>query len=330
MDGAKSGIRNVIDDSSLAKDINFGFGYWSDNNGSTNAAVSGWVGSVETGRSLPTSDRNGILAAISRSGKDKIIDSIDTIFNNIGEVGFSRRDYYNFSGSDVNGTKVCPLDITITCQKNYVIVIGDGDFNAGTDLQAAKTIISNLASKNILTVMIGYGPGLTPAGRVSFNELAEVGDPKKVLSNGATPQAIFAKTEQSLKTQLSSLLSGIVAQKFSFTAPAISATIEEGGSLFQATFDYRQNKEWKGTLLRKKIDNKGEIVENDPGNWSVVEQLPSPENRKIWTVLSGDLPKYSDDYNNFHTDNFTEVSQLFGLTGESVSNYHRATAYWWL
>ena len=203
---------------SLAKDINFGFGYWSDNNGSTNAAVSGWVGSVETGRSLPTSDRNGILAAISRSGKDKIIDSIDTIFpgNGTDPETFASlaKDYYNFSGSDVNGTKVCPLDITITCQKNYVIVIGDGDFNAGTDLQAAKTIISNLASKNILTVMIGYGPGLTPAGRVSFNELAVLGDPKKVLSNGATPQAIFAKTEQSLKTQLSSLLSGMLHKNF--------------------------------------------------------------------------------------------------------------------
>ena len=330
MDGAKKGIKNVINDKSLAKDINFGFGYWSDNNGSKNAAVSGWVGSVETGRSLPTSDRNGILAAISRSGKDKIIDSIDTIFpgNGTDPETFASlaKDYYNFSGSDVNGTKVCPLDITITCQKNYVIVIGDGDFSAGTDLQAAKTIISNLASKNILTVMIGYGPGLTPAGRVSFNELAVLGDPKKVLSNDAIPQAIFAKTPQSLKTQLSSLLSGIISKKFSFTAPAISATIQEGGSLFQATFDYRQNKEWKGTLKRKKIDNKGEVDETDSGNWSVVDQLPSPEKRKIWTVLTGDLPKYSDDYNNFHTDNFTEVSQLFSLAGHSVGDYHRATA----
>ena len=331
MDGAKSGIRNVIDDSSLAKDINFGFGYWSDNNGFTDAAVSGWNGSVETGRSLPNDERNGILAAISQSGKDKIIDSIDSIFasDESNPITFANlaKDYYSYTGLDVNGTKVCPLDITITCQKNYVIVIGDGDFDStAIETEAAKNTIQQLAANDIITVMIGYGPGLSPAGKVIFNEFAEVGDPNKTLSNGATPQAIFAKTEQSLKTQLSSLLSGIVSQKFSFTAPAISATIEEGGSLFQATFDYRQNKEWKGTLLRKKIDNKGEIVENDPGNWSVVEQLPSPENRKIWTVLSGDLPKYSDDYNNFHTDNFTEVSQLFGLTGESVSNYHRATA----
>ena len=335
MDGAKSGIRNVIDDSSLAKDINFGFGYWSDNNGFTDAAVSGWNGSVETGRSLPNDERNGILAAISQSGKDKIIDSIDSIFasDESNPITFANlaKDYYSYTGLDVNGTKVCPLDITITCQKNYVIVIGDGDFDStAIETEAAKNTIQQLAANDIITVMIGYGPGLSPAGKVIFNEFAEIGDPEKILSNGATPTALFARTQHSLKTQLSSLLSGIVAQKFSFTAPAISATIEEGGSLFQATFDYRQNKEWKGTLLRKKIDNKGEIVENDPGNWSVVEQLPSPENRKIWTVLSGDLPKYSDDYNNFHTDNFTEVSQLFGLTGESVSNYHRATAYWWL
>ena len=134
--------------------------------------------------------------------------------------------------------------------------------------------------------MVGYGPGLTPQGRVTFNEFAAVGDPEGVLSGGETASAIFAKTPHSLRSQLSSILSGIISQKFSFTAPAISATIQEGGSLFQATFEYRQNKEWKGTLLRKKVDKQGIIDENDVGNWGFVEELSSPSDRKIWTVLN--------------------------------------------
>ena len=175
--------------------------------------------------------------------------------------------------------------------------------------------------------MVGYGPGLSAAGKVSFNEFAVIGDPDKILSNGATPTAIFARTQQSLKTQLSSLLSGIVAQKFSFTAPAISATIEEGGSLFQATFEYRQNKEWKGTLLRKKVDGQGNIDDSDVGNWSFVEQLPNPEDRNVWTVLNENSPSYqTSGYNNFHKDNSVKIGQLFGLTGNIVGDYHRKTS----
>ena len=156
-------------------------------------------------------------------------------------------------------------------------------------------------------------------------KFAVIGDPEKILSNGATPTALFARTQHSLKTQLSSLLSGIVAQKFSFTAPAISATIEEGGSLFQATFEYRQNKEWKGTLLRKKIDGNGNIDENDVDNWSFADELPAPEDRKIWTVLANNSPDYTEDYNNFNKDNSVEVGQLFNLTGHMIGDYHRLT-----
>ena len=335
MQGATTAIRAVVSDDSLSNDINFGFGHWSWKAGefgipAVEAKVSGWIGSVETGEANPCNSNNCIKVAISDSGANKIVNDIVNISPTGGTDANTfadmATDYYDLTDLDINGAKVCPKDDTIICQKNYIVVIGDGDFQSG-DTEAAKETIAQLAANGVLTIMVGYGPGLTASGKVAFNEFAVIGDPEQILSNGAIPTALFARTEHSLKTQLSSLLSGIVAQKFSFTAPAISATIEEGGSLFQATFEYRQNKEWKGTLLRKKIDSQGNIDDDDAGNWSFVEKLPAPQNRKVWTVLVNNEPSYkSTNYNNFHKDNSAEVAQLFGLTGSLIHDYHRKTS----
>ena len=338
MQGATTALSAVVSDTTLSNDIDFGFGHWSWKGGvfgwaAVEAGVSGWDGTVATGQAIPCNDNNCVKVAISKDGKTKILDDIvnvsptgGTDANTFADMA---NDYYELDGVDIDGLRFCPKDSSIECQKNYVVVVGDGDFQSG-DTEAAKVTVAELAAKGVLTIMVGYGPGLTAAGKIAFNEFAVIGDPDKILSNGATPTAIFARTQHSLKTQLSSLLSGIVAQKFSFTAPAISATIEEGGSLFQATFEYRQNKEWKGTLLRKKVDGQGNIDDSDIGNWSFVDELQAPENRKLWTVLVENSPSYEADmgngkYNNFHKDNSVEVGQLFNLTGNIMGDYHRST-----
>ena len=74
-------------------------------------------------------------------------------------------------------------------------------------------------------------------------------------------KAIVATTAQSLKTQLKAAISQIIAQNLSFTAPAITATIEQGGSLYQAQFDYEQNKEWKELLTRTKLNPDGSLIQ---------------------------------------------------------------------
>ena len=324
IEGASDAIQRVVTDTSLSNDIDFGLGYWSDGS----ASVSNWTGSVETGQGVPCTSNNCLKVAVSQGGKNRIVDVIDNISPSGNSVASTfadlATDYYNYIGVDNNNVKVCPIDPEIDCQRSYIIVIGDGNLTGDNSL--AKNQIENLATQGIITIMVGYGPGLTPQGRVTFNEFAAVGDPEGVLSGGETASAIFAKTPHSLRSQLSSILSGIISQKFSFTAPAISATIQEGGSLFQATFEYRQNKEWKGTLLRKKVDKQGIVDENDVGNWSFVEELSSPSDRKIWTVLNGNSPDYTLDYNNFKGSNHVEVGQLFTLTGGIVADYHRQSS----
>ena len=64
---------------------------------------------------------------------------------------------------------------------------------------------------------------------------------------------IWADTPQSLTSQLQSKIQQIIADRLSFTAPAITATIQEGGSLYQAQFDFKMHNEWEGHLIRKSI-----------------------------------------------------------------------------
>ena len=90
---------------------------------------------------------------------------------------------------------------------------------------------------------------------------------------GGTNKVIVATTTAIFKTQLKAAISQIIAQKLSFTAPAITATIEQGGSLYQAQFDYEQNKEWKGTIKRTKINPNGVVDTKDIGNWSELEKV---------------------------------------------------------
>ena len=70
---------------------------------------------------------------------------------------------------------------------------------------------------------------------------------------------IKADTPQELKTHLQSAIQQIIADRLSFTAPSITATIQEGGSLYQAQFNYQQYGEWQGTILRKGLDADGNV-----------------------------------------------------------------------
>ena len=138
---------------------------------------------------------------------------------------------------------------------------------------------------------------------------------------GGTNSVIVANTTASLKSQLKAAISQIIASKLSFTAPAITATIEKGGSLFQAQFDYVQNKEWEGTLTRTAISSSGVIDTNDKSNWSAIDQMPAlHQARKIWSEIAG--KDYKTNYNNWVDTNWSEINSLFQLTNNEVPNYH--------
>ena len=184
------------------------------------------------------------------------------------------------------------------------VFVGD---KSKQDVSAIKPIVDK-----IKTFTIAYGGGIGGSGISNFRKMAVA---------GGTNDVIIADTTASLKSQLKAAISQIIAAKLSFTAPAISATVSEGGDLFQAQFDYQQNKEWEGTLTRTAIDKKGNIDTSD--TWSASDMMPPPNSRNIWTVL--DTTDYKPGYNNFVEGNWNEINGMFERLGNEVASYHSAT-----
>ncbi len=190
-------------------------------------------------------------------------------------------------------------------------MIGDGDWY---NHASAENLAKSLLKKKIPTFAVAFGTGISSSGLRNFNRLAAA---------GGTTKAIIAPTAAALKTQLQAAISQIIASKLSFTAPAITATLNEDGSLYQAQFDYAQNKEWNGTIKRTKIDKNGKLYPKDKDNWSAVDKLPKSGNRKIWSAIPN--TDYTTNYNNWTTSNATAIDDLVTLMGFDVQDYHRKT-----
>jgi len=208
-----------------------------------------------------------------------------------------------------------PIDKNSKCQKSYILVIGDGDwYNQNSAVSTARNLYNN---HGISTFTVAFGTGISSSGLRNFNRLA---------ASGGTTKAIIATTAESLKTQLQAAISQIIASKLSFTAPAITATLNSAGSLYQAQFDYAQNKEWTGTIKRTAINSKGILDTKDKGNWSALEKLPKPQFRKIWSAIPG-TDYENSKYNNFVEANSTEIDNVFTLMKHEVLDYHNDSTF---
>ncbi len=306
MAAAHAAIKAIVTDSNLTSGVNFGFGYWASGGG---AGFSNWSGNITTGKATPCNRYNCIKVRAHKDGAaqiNKIISSVSA------SGGTDARTFMKQAKEYYNHGSLSPVDSKSPCQKSYVIVIGDGDWYGHSQ---AETMAKNLfQNKKIPTFAVAFGTGISSSGLRNFNRLAKA---------GGTTKAIIAPTAASLKTQLQAAISQIIASKLSFTAPAITATLNEDGSLYQAQFDYAQNKEWNGTIKRTKIDKNGKLYPNDKGNWSAVDKLPKSGARKIWSAIPG--TDYTTNYNNWTTSNATSVENLVTLMGFDVQDYHRKT-----
>ena len=307
MQAAQDAIKALVTDSSLTSGVDFGFAYWA----SGSSGFNRWSGNHKTGsgRAIPCSSYNCLKVPIYKGGAAQIAKMINTV--NPGG-GTDAMAFMRIADQYYRNTTYSPIDKNSKCQKSYILVIGDGDwYSHNSAVRTARMLYNN---NEISTFTVAFGTGISSNGLRNFNQLALAGGTKK---------AIVATTAASLTTQLKQLINQIIASKLSFTAPAITATIEEGGSLYQAQFDYQQNKEWIGTISRTKINGDGSIDTTDKGNWSAAEKMPSPSSRKIWSVIPG--TDYKTDYNNFKDSNATEIGNVFALFGNDILDYHRDT-----
>ena len=305
MKAAQNAIKAIVTDSNLTSGVNIGFGMWS----SGTAGFSSWSGNITTGTARPCSRYNCLKVRVHKDGAARI----NQIISSVSAVGGTDADaFMRIAQQYYNHGTYTPVDKNSPCQKSYVIVIGDGDWY---NHNRAESKASSLYKQGIPTFAVAFGTGISSSGLRNFNRLAAA---------GGTTKAIIATTAESLKTQLQAAISQIIASKLSFTAPAITATLNSAGSLYQAQFDYAQNKEWTGTIKRTAINSKGILDTKDKGNWSALEKLPKPQFRKIWSAIPG-TDYENSKYNNFVEANSTEIDNVFTLMKHEVLDYHRTS-----
>ena len=307
MSGAHEAIQAIVSDPALKAGVNYGFGWWSSQWRGGKIWYKDWNTKKDQGN--PCTRNNCLKVKIDEHGASKTHRHVKSVSPSGGTDAaiWARMAHQYYKSSE------SPVDTSSKCQNSYILVIGDGGW---INHSKALGIVSNLYTKDkIKTFTVAYGGGIGSGGISNFRKMAQA---------GGTNDVIIADTTASLKTQLKAAISQIIAAKLSFTAPAISATVEKGGDLYQAQFEYKQNKEWTGTLTRTAIDGQGNVIVDDSGNWSAREKLPNPDARNIWTVL--DTTDYKPSYNNFVRANASEINGMFERLGNEVAGYHSKTS----
>ena len=262
--GVKQAMATLVSDTTLTSGAHFGYGHW--NAGETGRQKTGeevedFVISVthviitedglevkQINRSTQCNRDSCLNVGISSEGYTRILDHLlpQRLAWGTDARAFAQiaRKYFM---NDFEG-----YDPTSDCQLNYVIVIGDGMMN--NNAAAADIAILRGLENPVKTLFVAYGGGINPTGMARFRQLAEAGVlPRWDSAHPDCEPVIEAATPVELKTQLTSKIRQILAEKLSFTAPSITATVQEGGSLYQAQFGYEQYGEWHGTILRKNL-----------------------------------------------------------------------------
>ena len=363
-DGVKNAINAIVNDTTLTTGAHFGFGHW-------NAGISGkgknstnggaychrnpncsyygsWNGEHPLGSSSLCNTDSCLNIGISSNGASQIMAKLEPMGLAWGTDSQAFSDLASKYFNDENaGGKV--FDEDSLCQLNYVIVIGDG---AMTNTGINKTFADNakikhggqsiqrmeaLREKGVKSLYVAYGGGIKGNSMKMFDEFARAGSCAE-LGDKDCEETIIADTPEELKSELASKIRQIIADKLAFTAPSITATIQEGGSLYQAQFAYEQFGEWKGTILRKKLNSDGTVEHtttepNPHGNWSAAVKIKSQstaddadDERNLWSAIPG--ASYFNNWDNFKVANSDKIaSELFDMLGYTVPDYHNASSY---
>ena len=307
--GAVEAIKAVVSDSALTEGAQIGLGLWSH---SSNAVYTGWNAAKDQGDTCTT--KNCLVVKIDEQGANKIFQYLQkpiSLYRATHANAFSRmaESYFKHPSDS-------PWNASLTCQVNYVIVIGDGGWSSGTHSEALGTM-SDLADDGIKSIMVAFGNEIlgNTSALNKFDQMAAVGQ-------SPYTESVKALTAEDLKTELKLIIATITSENLSYTAPAITGSIAEGGTLYQAQFDYFATKEWQGSLKKVKVEDLlTSATTGVPPTpvWKAEDRLITPSLRNIWTShekLPSSLKNFSDTYaDDIHT-------KLFQLTGNHLRDYH--------
>ena len=345
--GVKQAINAVLADTTLTTGAHFGYGHW--NSGESGRAKRshrggwqcharlnncqyylGWNGAHPEGRSVRCNSDSCLNVAISPQGYTQIPRFLNPqgLAWGTDANAFAQMAQRYFTDPNTN-----VIDENSDCQLNYVIVIGDG---AWKNHNTARPLIEDLRkSHGVKSIMVAYGGGISGGAMRNFDRMALAGSCDDSTGNDVECiPTIVADTAEELKTELTARIRQILAERLSFTAPSITATVQEGGSLYQAQFAYEQMGEWQGTILRKTLKADGKVIHEmtHPGNWDAsveIKNQASPagtdDTRKIWSAIED--AEYIGNWDNFNVDNKSAIESMFTSLKYQLTDYHNANSH---
>ena len=248
---AKKVIKKLVSDSNLTAGANFGFMSW---------------GSYYK-----------LRVGISSKGAKQIMSDIDNVkvcdagcSTNLYNPMIQARNHFTQGLRDKDNILRKVSNWNLKCSNNYLIVISDGYWWGGN--------VNNLAysmwkQQNIKTFAVGFNSG---GFKTNYVNLAK---------NGGTTTPLYADSEKELFKKLTDTLKQITGS-VSYNTLNTPAVIQKdsGDYIYQSTFEYKENEQWPGHLIKYKLNPSDGSVGNKL--WDAAEKLEKtkPASRNIWTA----------------------------------------------
>jgi len=208
------------------------------------------------------------------------------------------QDYFNHATNS-------PIDPAAGCQKNFLIVISDGQWYGSKSEQIARSMLS---SKGIETLVVGFHSG---GNQSHYIKLAKAG--------GTYPDSpLFSNNWQQLYETMSAYIRSAIASRLTFSAPVVMPNISSGDHIYQSTFEYKNNHQWRGHLSKFELSSAGAL---GAMKWDAGLKLDAKteSSRKIWTVAKE--AGLTTSINNFTTSNLAALKvALWENSGTTPTN----------
>jgi len=235
-----------------------------------------------------------IRVKISDTGAQQIFTNVDGVRagggTNLLNAMNNARNYFT-SGQVANWNQ--------SCSQNYLIVISDGYWSSHSSVLSVADQIKN--AYNIKTFAVGFALG---GANSNYQTLAQ---------KGGTVSPLYASNETDLLAKLTDAIKQAISGRLTFTTPAVMSDVSKGDFVYQATFEYEKNKQWKGSLKKYKLNNDGSF---GAVQWDAATKLnnKNASSRQIWT--SGIS---ATGLNNFTTSNRDDLKPLL-FPSQSVTD----------
>ncbi len=221
--------------------------------------------------------RHNIRVKISDTGAKQIYSNVDGVYASGGtdlrRAMNNARNYFT-SGQVANWN--------LTCSLNYLIVISDGYWSSHSSVISIANQIRT--AYNIKTFAVGFALG---GANSNYSTLATA---------GGTVKPLYASNETELLAKLTDAIKQAISGRLTFTTPAVMSDVSRNNFVYQSTFEYAKNTQWKGSLKKYKLNSNGTF---GAVQWDAADKLnaKSASSRNIWT------PEISSSLNNFTTSN---------------------------